>query len=80
MLHGQWDHYDGKLRRLRLVNADRIRQRDFVQFPVIVFHQSVIEANRNLLLNWINPLHDPDVAVEHVLVVVVFGLDNLVSG
>jgi hypothetical protein len=29
-----------------------------------VFRQSVIEANRNLLLDWINPLHDPDVALQ----------------
>jgi hypothetical protein len=40
---------------------------------------SLVEANHNLLLDEIDSLDDPHVAIEHVLVVVVLGLDDLVA-
>jgi len=42
--------------------------------PVLV--SSTVRTN---VLDGINSLHDPDVAVEHVLVIVVLGLDDLVA-
>ena len=43
VLHCHWDEHRGKLRALRLVDGDRVRQRDFVQLPEVVRHQPVIE-------------------------------------
>src|SRR5208282_4525637 len=79
VLRGEWDHHCRELRSLRLVNRDRVSQRNLVQFPEVVLDQSLVEAHGNLLLDGIDSLDDPNVAVEHVLVVVVLRLDNLVA-
>ncbi len=79
VLRGERDHHCRELRSLRLVDRDRVSQRNLVQFPEVVLHQPVVEADRDLLLDHIDPLDDPHVAVEHVLVVVVLRLDDLVA-
>ncbi len=79
VLRGERDHYCRELRSLRLVDRDRVSQSDLVQFPKVVFHQSLVEADRDLMLNRIDPLNDSDVSVEHILVVVVLRLDDLVA-
>jgi hypothetical protein len=61
------------------VDRDRVSQPDLVKFPEVVSNQPLIEANRNFMLNRINPLNDSDVPVEDLLVIVVFGLDDLVA-
>src|SRR5208282_899301 len=60
-----------ELRSLRLVDRDRVSQRNLVQFSKVVLDQPLVEAHCNLLLHGVDSLDDPHVAVEHVLVVVV---------
>ena len=79
VLRGQRNYHRRELRSLRLVDRDRIGQGDLVQLPEVVLNQPFVEAHCDLLLDGINALDDPDVAVEHVLVVVVLGLDDLVA-
>src|ERR1035437_3405309 len=79
VLRGKRNHNCRKLRSLRLVDRDRVSQRNLVQFAEVVFDQSLVEAHGDLLLDGINSLDDPHIAVEHVLVVVVLRLDHLVA-
>jgi len=52
---------------------------NFVQFAEIVLHHPVIEADGDLMLHWVYLLDGSDVPIEHVLVVIVFRLDDFVS-
>jgi len=79
MLHGHRDNHRWELRALRLVDGHRVSQRDFVQFPVVINNQPVIEPYRDFLLDGIDLLDHADVPVEHFLLVVVLSLDDLVS-
>src|SRR5713101_3309375 len=79
VLGSQRDHDCRELRALRLVDRDRVSQRNLVQFPEVVLDQPLVEAHGDLLLDGINSLDDPDIPVEHVLVVVVLRLDDLVA-
>ena len=56
----------------------QIRQGDLVQLAEVVRHLPVVESYGNLLLDHVDFLHNPDIAVEHVLVVIVLPLDHLV--
>jgi hypothetical protein len=80
VLGSQRDHHRWKFRSLRLVDRDGISWGNFIQFTEIVFHNPVIEANHNLMLDCIYPLNGSHVPVEHILVVVVLRLDDLVPG
>ena len=71
VLRGQRNYHCRELRSLRLVDRDRVGQRNLVQFPEVVFNQPFVEADRNLMLNRIDPLNDSDVPVEDILVVVI---------
>jgi len=51
VLRGQWNYYRRELRTLRFVDRDRIGQRNLVQLPKVVFHEPIIEADRNLVFN-----------------------------
>jgi hypothetical protein len=53
VLRGQRDHHRWKFRSLRFVDGDGVSRGDFVQFPEIVFHRPVIEANHNLMIQWV---------------------------
>ena len=79
VLRGERDHHRWTLRSLRLGDRDRVSRRNLVQIPKVVFNQPLVEALGDLLLDFINSLDDPDIAVEHVLVVVVLRLDDLVA-
>ena len=48
VLRGERDHHCRELRTLRLVDRDRVGQRNLVQFPEVVFDQPVVEAHRDL--------------------------------
>jgi hypothetical protein len=79
VLHGYRDHHGWELGALRLVDGDRVGQRGLVQLAEIVGHQSIVVANEELMLNGIDLLNGSDVAVEDLLLVVVFSLNNLVA-
>src|ERR1035437_5131875 len=55
VLRGERDHHCRKLRALRLVDRDRVSQRNLVQFPKVVPDQPLVEAHCDLLLDGINP-------------------------
>src|SRR5664280_1191763 len=78
MLHGYRDNHGRELRALRLVDSHRVRQRDLVQFPVVVDNQPFVEPYRDFLLHGVDPLDHAYVAVEDLLFVVVLSLDDLV--
>jgi len=61
VLRGERNHHRWKFRSLRFVDRDRIRRGNFVQFPEIVFHYPVIEANRNLMFHYIYPFDRSDI-------------------
>src|SRR5271169_2959684 len=63
VLRGKRDHYCRELRSLRLVDRDRVNQRNLVQFPEVVLDQPIVEAHGDLLLDEIDPLNDPHVAI-----------------
>src|SRR5664280_989960 len=79
MLHGYRDNHGRELRALRLVDSHRVRQRDLVQFPVVVDNQPFVEPYRDFLLHGVDPLDHAYVAVEDLLFVVVLSLDDLVA-
>lgn len=78
MLHGNRDHHRRERRTLRLVDADRVGQRDFVQFAEVVSHQSIVVPDGDLLVDRIDPLDRADVSVEDFLLLIVLCLNNLV--
>jgi len=79
VLHGQWDHHCRKIGPVRLVDRYRISEANLVQFPEVILHQPVIEADRQLLIDCVDTLDDSDVPVEHILGVIVLCLDHLVA-
>src|SRR5205823_144082 len=79
VLRGERYHHRRKLRPLRLVDGNRVTQRDFIQFPEVVLHKPIIKADRNLMLDWVDAFNGSDVAVEDLLVIVVLRLDDLVA-
>ena len=60
------------------MDRDRVREGDFVEFAEIVNHLALIEPDRDRALHRINRSDLPDVPIEHVLVIIVLGLDHLV--
>jgi hypothetical protein len=78
VLRGERDHHRSEFRSLRLVDRDRIRRGNLVQFAKIVLHHPVIDANPYLMLDRIYLLDDSDVPVEHVLVIIILRLDDFV--
>jgi hypothetical protein len=55
VLRGERDHDRWKFRSLRLVDGHCVSRGNFVQFPEIVCHYPVIEANRDLMFPYIYP-------------------------
>ena len=62
------------------MDRDGVRERDFVEFPEIVNDLALVEPDRDLRLDRINLHNLADVAVEHVLVLIVLRLDHFVPG
>lgn len=58
------DNYRREIRTLRLMDRHRISQRHLVPFADAMFHYPVVEADRELLPDRINPLTDPHFFVE----------------
>src|SRR5450631_2655947 len=79
VLHGHRDHHRRKLGTLRLVDRNRVGQRDLIQLAVIVGHQPVIVSDEDLLLNRIDLFNCADVAVEDFLLIVVLSLNDFVA-
>jgi hypothetical protein len=59
--------------------SDRISEPNLVQFPEVILHQPVIEADRQLLIDCIDTRNDSDVPVEHILGIIVLCLDHFVA-
>ena len=78
MLRRERDHDGGKLRALGFVDGYGVSECYFVQLAKIVNHLPLIELHRDLALDQVDLRNLPNVAVEHVLVVVVLRLDDLV--
>ncbi len=60
------------------MDRDGVGQRNLIQLAEVVFHQPVIESDREFLLNRIDLLDGADVAIKHFLLVVVLRLDDFV--
>ena len=61
------------------MNRDGIGQLQFIEFIELVGYLALSEADYNLLLITIHGADASDVSVEDLLIVVVGGLDDLVS-
>lgn len=61
------------------MDGDRVGQRDFVKLPEFINDLAWRKNHRHLALQRINLHNLPNVAVKHLLVVVVLGLDNFVA-
>jgi hypothetical protein len=79
MLHGQRDHHGRELGSLAFVDRDGIGEHDLVEFVEIVGDLSPVKGDDDLALALVKFDDPPDVAVEHVFVVVVSGLDDFVA-
>src|SRR6516165_6647632 len=79
MLHGQRHDYCREFRSLAFMDCDGVGQRQLVQFVEMVKYIPPLEANYRFALLGINAENLADVPVEHLLVVIVLGLDHLVS-
>ena len=79
MLGCHRNHHRRKLRTLRLVNRDRVGQRQLIQLAKIVVHLAPVKIDKRLPFLGVDLRDVSDVAVERVLVVVVAGLDHPVA-
>src|SRR5437016_2476178 len=78
VLRGERDHHGWKLRPLGFMDGDRIGKRNLVQFPEVVLRAALLEVDRDLMFGEVDALDGSDIAVAHLLVVVVLGLYHLV--
>ncbi len=72
------NHEGGELAALALVDAHGVGGHHFVKLSEVVGHDPPVEIDRHLGLAEVHLADDAKVAVEHVLVVVVLRLENLV--
>ena len=79
MGHQQGHDHDGIFRALRLMDGGGVGQRQLVEFRVLVLDAVAIERDSQRPLLRVNILHRADVAVEHVLVVVVAYLHHAIA-
>jgi hypothetical protein len=79
MLHGEGNDDGGEFGALGFVDGDGIGEREFVEFAEGVGDIALIEADDDLLIDGIDGVNGSDIAIEDLLVVVVFELDDFVA-
>ncbi len=73
------DHYRWVLAALRLVDADRIGQVQLVGLAPVIADQAIVDAHVEGLIDDVDGLDAPDVAIVHVERIVVPLLDHPVA-
>ena len=75
------ENYDdgGVFAALALMNGAGVGELQFVEFVVLVGDELVVEENGDFALFLVDAVDDSDVAVEHVLVVIVLDLHDAVA-
>ncbi len=79
MLGVQGNHDAGELRALALVNRQHVGQGQFIQVLEVIHHLPAFEQHREFLLDPVDLFDHAQVAVKHVPIVIVLGLDDAVS-
>ena len=75
MLRVQGDDHAGELGPLRFMDRQDIGQGDLVEITEVVLHLPTLEVHHHFLLNPVDRLDHPEVAVENITIIVVFGLN-----
>ena len=79
MLGVQDNQNRGVLGPLRFMNGHGPCRGKFVQFRGLVFDHPPLELHRNLSILGVDGNNDSQISVENILLIVVFGLNDLVS-
>ena len=79
MLGVDRDHHAGELRPLALVDRKDVGQGQLVEVAEVVLHLPTLETDHHVLLDPVDLLDHPQIAVEHIPIIVIFRLDYPVS-
>ena len=69
------NHDTGEFRPLRLMDRQNIGQSQLVQIREVIFYLMPIKIHHHFLFDPANGLDLPEIAVENMPIIVVFGLD-----